>query len=291
METPLSNHFCLICHKYYSSYNSLWNHTKKYHTDKKNTENESIQKLPNSSSFVSKSYPKVILESDKIMKALTCDYCNKVFSFASGKNKHKKICKVKKEKEEKLLLIEKEIELEKLKNDNFKISYNKKSIKNINNGTINNNYNIIINFNSEENIELANKLLKKEEKITILQQPYYEMIPKLIELLYCGDYQEMKNIKIKNLKDKFALIYNDGIFESVTKEYALTKLLNNCYNNVIDISTNFKISEKKYKKFENIMEDDENVIVGDEKYKNAKTYNKDKILLLLYNDDKKNITT
>ena len=62
------NYCCIICNKYYSSYQSLWIHNKKFH----------------------KENVKIVKEN---VKSLTCDFCNKIFNNRPAKSIHKKKCK------------------------------------------------------------------------------------------------------------------------------------------------------------------------------------------------------
>lgn len=254
----MKDYFCNICHKEYSSYKSLWNHKKKYHPIDQELEHPKR---------------KVILEP---LLEYACKHCDKKYKFRQSKHTHEKKCQ------------------KNIPSSNTIINNN----TTINNSTTINNFNITINFNSTEDKEASMRLLSEKEKLKILNQPYYEMIPKLVELLYCGKYDEMNNIKINNLKDKYAFIYKDGVFNCVSKEYALSNLFFNCYWNVAEIYSVYenesKITKNIYKEYNLLLnkiendQDDKMIVVNhNEKYKNVKTYNKDKILLLLYNKDNK----
>ena len=123
---------CKICKKNYKSKQSFCNHNRRFH--KKITQNNS--KLPQNT-------------SKKINKMVCCKYCNKKFSRLDNMNRHMKICKVKNEKENIIILkMEKEKnkyknEIKRLKerlrdkmNKNCKIHY--KTLQKINNQLNNN---------------------------------------------------------------------------------------------------------------------------------------------------------
>ena len=68
-------YLCKVCNKDYSSYKSLWNHTKKYHNNDVKNVKENV---------------KNVKENVKENKSLTCEYCKKVFNNRPAKSIHKK---------------------------------------------------------------------------------------------------------------------------------------------------------------------------------------------------------
>jgi hypothetical protein len=136
------NYYCKICKSYYSSYQSLWIHNKKYHINncekcnkkfdnlqnklihQKNCNSVSnqnlkfklgleldilkykISKLENNTSNTSN-----ILENNTINTSnkLSCKYCNKLFKYKQGKWRHEQKCKIKQQTE---TTIKNNIELE-----------------------------------------------------------------------------------------------------------------------------------------------------------------------------------
>ena len=112
---------CKICNKHYKSYQSKWNHHKKFHND--NVIHSDTSVIPN-----------VILcnKTDTIDKPiLYCKFCNRQFNFRNNRWKHEKICK-KKENIEDTKKIELELKMKqeevKLKKeeaemDNFMLKY------------------------------------------------------------------------------------------------------------------------------------------------------------------------
>ena len=78
---------CDNCDKNYKSYQSLWNHNKKFHTNKNNKD---IKIISNDIKIISKNNIK-LLENE-------CQYCNKKLSDRHSKWRHEKTCKRKKHK-------------------------------------------------------------------------------------------------------------------------------------------------------------------------------------------------
>jgi hypothetical protein len=201
---------CNICKKKYSSYQSLWIHSKKFHN---NESNKSQKKSDNGQK-----------KSDNI-KNYNCRVCSKIYNNKQSRWAHEKICKVKTEeintKEEIIFLKE---EINKLKNKplgNKKIINNNNN--NTNNGTINN---IVINEIGKEPVSslTANEIRK-------LSDMNLNAFTYIIELLnfnkkrpenhnFCitsleGDYftfynKKSKNIEKKNKKDFINIILNNA---------------------------------------------------------------------------------
>ena len=72
---------CNICNKLYSSYKSLWNHTKKFHKNIITQNNHSITPM--------------ITHDNLSINNLKCKYCCKIFAYNQGRWRHQKICKEK----------------------------------------------------------------------------------------------------------------------------------------------------------------------------------------------------
>ena len=101
----MSEHFCDTCKKNYTSYKSLWNHTKKFHTDDKLTNkiNLSTNNTNFSTNKTNLSTNKINLSTNntnikiiekKSIDILQCGYCNKIFKHRSDKCVHIKSCKL-----------------------------------------------------------------------------------------------------------------------------------------------------------------------------------------------------
>ena len=113
---------CNICNKFYSSYQSLWIHNKKFHSSIV-IESNSIVTLKQN-----KSNPSIKTElSENDIYKYCCKYCSKKFKYKQGKWKHEQKCSVKNSNDSlKQELIEIKNELKQLKENS-----NKKSTTNI----------------------------------------------------------------------------------------------------------------------------------------------------------------
>lgn len=278
MECLLSNFYCIKCKKDYSSYKSLWNHNKIFH----NNNCENIEK------------------QQQIKKSLICNICNKKFNSRATKCRHKKQCK---EKNEEIQLLKEEVKTlkEQLKNtltccpDINKINKQLSQLQNYQNYSNNHNSNNTINhfqivaFNKKDIIQC----LSNEDRIRILLEPVRNVIEKIVEIVHCEKYTRFKNIIITNLKDKYAYIYDGNLFVPISKDDALNTLITNRKWDIDDLYSEHEnmikenVQEEVNKLIQNL--DDVNVPFYDEdkKYKNMKTYKKEKISLILYNNREK----
>jgi hypothetical protein len=178
-------------------------------------------------------------------------------------------------------------------------SYNIKNSNNNNNinsnNTINNIQNNInlIGFGKEEMVEL----LSNKEKRNILNNGLC-CLEKFVEISNCGDHDKSKNLIITNLKDNYAYKYDDklGYFIKTSKNEAIDDLMTNRVNDIEIIYEEFEQSTKinlqmknKVKEFINKINDNQKFIdQGENKiYETYKEYKKDKIVLLLYNNQDK----
>ena len=162
-----------------------------------------------------------------------CIHCGKKFKSRQGKYKHiKYYCKVKKEEIDKDILIQELKERnEQLKNMIEKLINSK---TNVNNGTINNHTakrdinttnNIQINNYGSENIEyITDKVFKK-----LLTKPM-SAITRLIELKHFHpNHPENHNVRITNIHDKYAKIYQDKKWLIKHKKDVVEDLVENGY--------------------------------------------------------------
>ena len=296
---------CYICERHYASQSSLCNHNRSFHKNKNVTECYS-NVIGNVTGNVTECYSNVIDSNSKFENiSLRCEYCKKIFSFRSGKSAHKKICKERIKQEE--IEIEKEKQLTIINKTNINNGHNKtinnqNNIKNniqnnnIQNNNIQNNY-ITYNFNSEQDRERVPVILNNEEKLKLLLEPFHNYIPKLVETIYCGKYIQFRNVVIKNLKDKYLYIFNDGKFVAEKRDLVLNTLVENNYWNIENIADDLEMNKeldirdtlkRKIKnsrtRFNEMYESKDSYYNNEIKYKNFKEYNKEKITLLLFNN-------
>ena len=89
MKKSLIKFICKTCNKEYSSYQSLWNHNKKFHV---NTNVNNVNTNVNTN--VNNVNTNVNNNVNNVNKTYNCLYCNKIFLFRQSKYLHeKKYCK------------------------------------------------------------------------------------------------------------------------------------------------------------------------------------------------------
>jgi len=175
----------------------------------------------------------------------SCNYCNKTFTRKYGLICHLKICKIKKENDEKkeseqIMIIEKDKEIEKLKKQleqtNNKIlnttnNNNNKILNttndNCNNSNSNNNItqNITINNYGEENLKCLS-----EAYLSKLIKGAFTAIPKLIEKIHFNpEYPENQNIKITNKKEPYIKVRKNNKWELQDKKETIDTIVDDKY--------------------------------------------------------------
>jgi hypothetical protein len=313
---------CNICNKNYNSYQSLWNHNKKFHNN--NFKNNNLLTTNNNLLTTNNN----LLTTNEI-KTYNCKYCNKIYNLQQSRWKHEQKCKsindnnkdkdielekiklqvVKEEK--KILKEEKEIlklklKLEKSnKIDNITLKkLNRKLLERhnlIKNSTVNSHNNIqnivnnfqLVGFGKEEVVEL---LTNKEKKL--IMNAKYGCLEKLVETIHCGKYNQFKNIIITNMKDQYMYKYDDnkGQFVLSTKTDVLNSLINYRLDDLEVIYNDLIEDNKLDEKTKDIIEKFVNKInYSDSKFTDSdgkehetyKQYKINEIKVLLYNNQDK----
>ena len=301
----IENYKCNDCNKTYSCYRTLWAHNKNHHNGIKIVKTENI------------------VEEKK--GEYGCKKCNKQYKHSQTRNCHEKKCIGTKEsniivietEKMKQLTLDKEVEVEKTKQETIKLqiklqgmtrldnktfkAMNKilmnrsttNNITNIQNNTIINNFQIF----SIGNEDVVNTL-SLDDKQFIIDRKWCSL-DKMVEMVHCGDHNMFKNILITNLKDKFAYTFDDkkGYFITTTKTYILDDLIT---NRMLDIETIYdeliteNLIDEKTKKmiraFLDRMEEDDKPYtdeVEDVEHVNYKAYKTNLIKILLYNNQEK----
>jgi hypothetical protein len=145
------------------------------------------------------------IESVTKSKSLICDYCNKTFNNRAAKSIHKKQCI----KDTDKWVINQNYPLIKEKIKQLKFKENDEPTT-------------IITFGKENINDISNK-----EKQAIINAGFSCLV-KIIEILHLNNkYPHYQNIKIFNLKDKYAKIYdgNKKFFMTVNKSEAINSLI------------------------------------------------------------------
>ena len=248
------------------------------------------QKTPKNTINVTQKTP---LFSEKNIAGYKCQYCDKVYKFRQGLNRHikytctknkdedlKELARLLNEKDKQLKerdnLINELIELQnsqysKLTKQIGKLT-NKLQIKNIVNGNITN-YNIqLLNYNQTDYSHLTDTDYVKCIK------DCNSCVKSLIEKVHFNEQKpENKNIYISNIKGDYAMIYKSDKWQIVNKQTQIDDLYN--YNEVI-LENWYEEYKDKYPKiiesFKKYLKNkDENVVINKVK---------DEILVLLYNN-------
>jgi hypothetical protein len=309
-SNKIDTYYCNICNKKYSSYKSLWLHNKKYHNVKQSNSTKNTQ-------------ISIISPSISTQNKNTCKYCNKILSRSDSLKRHEEKCSTKivttiidatKQKELELEIKKEEsnilklkIKLEKTKridtktfkslnkmlmDHSFKMknsNYNSNNTSNVQNNTFN-----LVGFGNENIVEA----LSNKDKKQILNSGYC-CLEKIIELSNCAEKDQFKNLIITNLKDNYAYKYDDklGYFITTSKADALKDLIYDRVNDIEvifnEISNSSKIDDKMksiIQKFLDKIHDDELKFKDENENKtfdNYFEYKKDKIIILLYNNQDK----
>ena len=222
---------CIICKKYYKSYQSLWNHTKKYHTESK------PESKPNSK-------PNLLIEQTNIKKH-KCKYCANEYVFKQSKWKHEQKCKLKdndKTEMKKEIAELREMVAELIKNkSNNNTTNNNNGTTNNNNGTINNNYITIVPFGKENFVEVTSE----KEHLFILKQEGNDVLYKCIEMKHFNEnLPQFHNYMRTNNRTNESKIYDESVkdFKLVNKDEIVDDVITNAE---FDIDDMLELHKKK----------------------------------------------
>ena len=242
---------CNTCNKDYKSYQSVWNHNKKYH-----------KLVVNQLTTDSALYPPKTAETYNIPPTIHCSYCKITFTRKDSLKKHYNICKVKKSNDNKIQkdneLLKDEVALLKEQMENMKKHFTELINKNckihpktltkinkqlntnniLNDNKIINNNNIIIQFGREKLYEV----FSKKEQIDVLNHGYM-CLENLIEKAHFNSkYPQFKNILITNLQNNLAYKYNAGTnnFDVVTKKELLEDIISERMYDIEEFFNNYK---------------------------------------------------
>jgi len=312
------SYFCDKCKKSYASYHSYWTHNKLSHSENNKREKDGIScDYCNNKYFNKYSLNRHLLKcSIKIYNERTTNdikITNKQITNNQSDNLiNEEIINNNENLKLKIQLIEienKNLELklkfEKLLQNKCRMhpktfkSLNNKLINNsMNNNTINNNNNITNNFKiytiGKENLI---DILTLSEKNDIMRSRY-NCLERIVEIAHCSKYDQFKNIIITNLKDNHAYKYDDskGYFVCINKNEVINNLVHErlgdikeiyeelSTTNKLDINTKHLIKEFLNKiNVEDSYKDDTNGII----YPNFKSYNEQKVKILIYNNTDK----
>ena len=285
---------CTLCKKEYSSYKSLWNHTKKYHEKMDgnvSTKNEIIEKPVSIMSPINDNLN--IYDNNS-----SCVYCNKKLCDRKSRWRHEQKCKGKnyilKVKEENEKMKE---EITKIKKDFMELSKTTGTKSITVNNIIGNNIignhigNIVNNINSLGYEDIQKKLSEKEKinlvtSMRVKEHPIIELVRKI----YTDDkFQGDRNTIISNLRAKDCLIYNSDTnkFDATTKNDHIDNIIENRKNNIVSIynelSTNNKLRPVEIKAIDTYLEEIEHLGKKNPKVKALYEKHKAEIIYIIYN--------
>ena len=302
MTEVITDFHCKTCKKYFSSYQSLWIHNKKFHNKFKfNSSN-----IPQDSSIIPQDSSKLPQE---IENNLICIYCNKHYSRLDNIKRHYNTCKknINNDKHKnKTEIIDKK--LEEFKNTILDIiqkeakihpktlqKINKQLINNnsnntTNNGTINNGTVINNTYVKFGNEQLAS-LLTRKDMLNIINKQCLCIEESIKTVHFNKNLPEYNNIFITNMKDTIAYIFDGARFILTSKDTVINDLYNSHLENIEHFLEEAEIPENKYTKitkFLDVLNDDDKSFIdganNNKKYPNYKAYKLIAIKNLIYNE-------
>ena len=279
---------CKKCNKQYSSYKSLWNHNKKFHTTQAMTMSlENKQNVMENKQNVMETNNNVIENIKEKYDVLTCKYCNKIFTARQNRWSHEKVCKQ--------------------KNTNEIIEQNSNNHVNTNNGIINNTTNLnnvtidnrVINKRTTNIIKFGTEdilgILNIKQIMNILNCRVLALEESIKTVHFNKQLPEYQNIRINNLRSNMALVH-DGENFTVANQY---NVINELIGEHVDAITQLvdehkdKLTERTLDKLEKFIEkmDDSYKKIFDENsnrtFKNYKDFKISKVKEIIYNESKK----
>ena len=310
---------CKVCNKYYSSYKSLWNHTKKFHNINVTNMTPNVTNMTPNVTNMTPNVTNMTLNVTNLTPTVTnkvyeCKFCNKSFNYRQNKYQHEKKCKIK-EKDNKIDELEEKNnkinELEKtineLKNQVAIIIKEKgkihhKTLQKINN-QLNNNGKIINNINNTYvkfgDIDYQKVLNDKQIK-HILNKQYLSLEESIKQIHFNEELPEYSNIFITNMKDDLGYVFDGKQFISVRKNEMLNELIDTHVKEInLSLEKNKNKLNEKYvnrlEKFLDMLNDDDTKFTDQDNqriYPSYKAYKINSIKLLIYNEsDKKKLDT
>ena len=298
---------CNICNKKYSSYQSIWIHNKKFHTNIILKSSDNILKNSTNNAKSSDIIPKN--SDDKIYK---CRKCSKIFHNVKTRWSHEQKCKqpdTNKFEE----LAEKNKELEKTINElkaqvsliiKEKGKIHHKTLQKINNQLNNTNNGFINNGNIINNTYVKfgeleyEKVLNNNQVKQILNKQYQCLEESIKKIHFNENLPEYNNVFITNMKDDIAYVFNGQQFISVRKNEMLNELIDTHVKEInLSLEKNKNNLNEKYvtrlEKFLDMLNDDDTKFTDEDNqrtYNSYKAYKINSIKLLIYNEsDKKKL--
>jgi hypothetical protein len=242
---------CKICEKYYKSYQSLWNHVKKYHSSEGKNVVEKCDTLEKMSHKNTLEKCNTYTDDNR-----TCKFCKKQLCDRKYRWKHEKICKFKEVGDNKINKLEKQIE-------QLKTQISEKSTKQINNcNIVNGNVNTGPIFNLQIvplGKEKLTDVLTEKQKMSVLNS-YHNPHIALTDLIFTDpNLEKYRNVYVTNLANDIAYIFDDKKNQYIVK--SKKNIINNYSNERIWDIENFlsdlsnKLDDSKIIKLQELIND------------------------------------
>jgi hypothetical protein len=194
MNINSDTYFCELCNKKYKSYQSLWNHNKKFHND---------------------------IEKIKKEKEYECIKCNKSFENRYKKYYHEQKCQVVATVDPSTNIITNTTNSNNVTNNTTNNNTNT-----ITNSTVNSNNTIIINNYKNDNLEYVSEKFKTNLFNYLLNNSEHKIpLPHLLEnIKFNPNHKENHNVKIKSDRAKVGFYYDKQKWKAVNKDDLLEDL-------------------------------------------------------------------
>jgi hypothetical protein len=289
---PIHKLQCKYCKRFYSSKQSLCNHTSIKHKDVNASERHPKSGESNPVSVTSDE-PNTTSNNTTENK-YKCIYCPKTYKYRQGKSRHQNMCPNKSimtDMQNKINQLEQKI----AKINNTKGQINNGTINNttntnngpVNNGTINNNY--IIKFGSED----LSTILSKEDMIKICNKKFSSIEESIKMTHFNKDKPELNNVIIKNLRDDYAYVHDGDEYIVQDKNDIIADLIELHLDNIEMIineenenNIRNKLDKKVIERLESLrdrLDDESEIKINEKRYENYKSYKINQIKLLIYN--------
>ena len=312
MPEVITDFYCKTCKKYYASYQSLWIHNKKFHT---NNMSNNINNMSNNVKTTPNNVKNTSNNIKNILKKYECNKCNKICNSRQSKWIHQKNCKNNidnnnnnnKPINDKSEIIEIKNMLKELLEKNCKI--HPKTLQKINKQLINNNNitnnttnNTIINGPVINNTyvkfgdERLSSLLSHKDMLKIINKQCLCIEESIKSVHFNKNLPEYNNVFITNMKDTIAYIFDGTRFILTSKDDVINDLFNTHLENIEQFLDDAEIPENKYTKitkFLDILNNNDKCFIDEnnnnKKYSNYKAYKLIAIKNLIYNESDQKI--
>jgi hypothetical protein len=211
-------------------------------------------------------------------KNFKCDYCDKTFSFLSGKSRHKKICKVKQQQDNEKQIQELKLKLEELESKHAQTINNNNTINNNITNNDNRVTNITINAFGNENHDYLD--------FKDLMNDNLQLLNLIEEIHFNKEHPENWNVCISNMRSKYAQIFDGDRCIIQDKSQTIDKIIKDKCELLIE-NKEYIEDENRSKKMEEKMSEVMEYINSKQHHDKNKDYNERNGNILSSNNDYK----